>query len=120
MNLTSEQLYIHHCGLLPSALFVMVKEDERKERAEASKQARAVIDRIEDNGMAVLLIGEDGKTQVDIPVQLLPEGAKDGDHLRINMTIDSHSRAASEERIKKLQDQLRQQSGAEGKKDFKL
>ncbi|HEX8176576.1 MAG TPA: DUF3006 domain-containing protein [Pyrinomonadaceae bacterium] len=98
----------------------MAKEDDRQERKEASSQIRAVIDRIEDGDLAVLLIGEDGKTQIDVPVSLLPEGASDGDHLRISISLDRRSRADAEERIKRLQDELRKQGGTEDKKDFKL
>lgn len=91
-----------------------------KKRA-ASKQIRAEIDRVEDGGLAVvLLIGDDGKTQVDIPVSLLPEGASDGDHLRITISIDKESSDASHSRVKSLQDKLAQAGGAEDQKDFKL
>jgi hypothetical protein len=98
----------------------MVKEGERQERRKRARELRAVIDRIEDGGVAVLLVGEGGKTQVDIPASLLPDGASDGDHLSITIAVDHSSRAASEERVKKLQEQLKQQSGTEDTKDFKL
>jgi hypothetical protein len=98
----------------------MVKEDAGRGRKAASRQTHAVIDRVEDDGMAVLLVGEDEKTQVDIPVSLLPAGASGGDHLRISVTLDRQSRAATEDRVKKLQDELKQQSGGEEKKEFKL
>lgn len=98
----------------------MAKENERQEQKGASSQIRAVIDRIEDDGLAVLLVGDDSKTQVDLPVSLLPKGASDGDHLRITISLDRRSRAEAEERIKKLQDELQKQSGTEDKKDFKL
>jgi hypothetical protein len=99
---------------------MMNKEEKREERKEESKETRAVIDRIEDGGVAVLLVGEDGKTKVDVPVSLLPKGASDGDHLRITITADHASRSATEKSVKKLQDELKQQSDTEGKKDFKL
>lgn len=98
----------------------MVKDDERRGRAGDSRQLHATIDRIEDNDVAVILVGEDEKTKVEIPASLLPRGASDGDHLRITIKIDRASRTAAEDRIKKLQDQLKQQSGTEDKKDFKL
>ncbi|HEX8749031.1 MAG TPA: DUF3006 domain-containing protein [Pyrinomonadaceae bacterium] len=98
----------------------MAKEDDRQERKEASSQIRAVIDRIEDGGLAVLSIGDDGKTQVDLPASLLPEGASDGDHLRISISLDRRSHAEAKERVKRLQDELRKQGGTEDKKDFKL
>src|ERR1051325_4031002 len=98
----------------------MNKEDEREVRREESKETRAVIDRIEDGGVAVLLVGEDGKTKVDVPVWLLPKGASDGDNLPITITTDPASRSATERSVKKLQEELKQQSGTEGQKDFKL
>jgi hypothetical protein len=98
----------------------MAKEDEQQKLKGAYRQTDAVIDRIEDGGVAVLLIGDDGKTQIDIPVSLLPKGASDGDRLRLTVTIDRRSRASAEDRIRKLQDQLKQQSGTDEKKDFKL
>ena len=97
----------------------MAQKDGGEKRG-VSKLSSAVIDRIEDGGMAVLLVGDDGKTQVDIPASLLPEDARDGDHLRVTITVNRGSRKGAEDRIKKLQDELRAQSGADDKKDFKL
>lgn len=97
----------------------MAQKDDRKARG-ASKQISAVVDRIEDGGMAVLSLGDDGKVQLDIPASLLPEGIEGGDHLRINISVDKSSRTGAEDRIKKLQAELKQQSGTQDKKDFKL
>lgn len=97
----------------------MTKEDKGSGKQKASN-TDAVIDRIEDGDMAVLLVGEDSKTQVDVPLSLLPQGAEAGDHLRIRITIDSGARASAEERIKKLQEQLNQESDTQEQKDFKL
>jgi Protein of unknown function (DUF3006) len=97
----------------------MADRDDQSKRA-ASRQIRAEIDRIEDNEMAVLLVNDDGKTQLDFPLALLPEGATDGDHLRITISIDKGSRDEATNRIKKLQDKLTQAGGAEEQKDFKL
>ncbi len=81
-----------------------MSDDERK-RARPVK-IHAVIDRIEDNDMAVILLGADEKAQVDFPVSLLPNGATDGDHLSITIKIDEASRASMAERIKTLQQEL--------------
>jgi hypothetical protein len=97
----------------------MAGSDEKAKRA-ASKQIHAEIDRIEDSKMAVLLIGDDGKTKLDVPISLLPEGAADGDHLRISISIDKESRASAASRVKSLQDKLAKAGGAEDQKDFKL
>jgi hypothetical protein len=97
----------------------MADSDDQTKRA-ASRQIHAAIDRIEDNKMAVLLVGDDEKTQVDVPLSLLPDGARDGDHLRITISIDKESREAAATRVKKLQDKLAQTGGAQDQKDFKL
>ena len=96
-------------------------ETEDKKKRVKGELIHAVIDRIEDGGTAVLLVDDDEKTQIDLPVHLLPEGAADGDHLRITITPDRESRASAAERVKKLQAELSQTSDAQGEqKDFKL
>jgi hypothetical protein len=97
----------------------MAERIDQMKRA-ASRQLHAAIDRVEDNKMAVLLFGDDEKTQVDVPLSLLPEGASDGDHLRITISIDKESRDAAASRVKNLQDKLAQASGTQDQKDFKL
>jgi hypothetical protein len=97
----------------------MAERDDQPKRA-PSRQIRAEINQIEDNGMAVLMIGDDAKTQLDIPAALLPEGASDGDHLRITISLDKESSDDAAARVKKLQDKLAQSGGAEEQKDFKL
>jgi len=97
----------------------MADSDDQDKRA-TSKQLHAAIDRIEDGGMAVVLLGDDEKTQIDLPLALLPDGATEGDHLTINISIDKAARAAVASRVKKLQDELTKAGGAQGQKDFKL
>ncbi|HEX8476560.1 MAG TPA: DUF3006 domain-containing protein [Pyrinomonadaceae bacterium] len=92
--------------------------DDQAKR-DASQTLRAVIDRIEDNDMAVLLVGDD-EVSVDMPTALLPEGACDGDHLRITITLDKSSRTSAEERVKEMQERLSKRSDTAGKKEFKL
>ena len=84
-----------------------------------SKRTRAVIDRIEDNGVAVVLVGED-EHKVELPASLLPGGAESGSHLSINITLDEASRKEAEERVKALQEKLEKRGGGEGQKSFKL
>ena len=95
---------------------------DRKDQSKsaASRQIHAEIDRIENDKMAVLLIGDERKIQLDVPLALLPEGASDGDHLRITISLDRESRDASTSRVKRMQDKLAQASGTEDQKDFKL
>jgi hypothetical protein len=97
---------------------------------EKPREVSAVIDRLEGD-MAVLSLGG-GKRTLDVPVSRLPEGASDGDHLRLTfdgepgadtlkrVSKDEGSRAAAEDRISKLREELKQRGGAAGKKDFKL
>ena len=86
---------------------------------EKSKRTRAVIDRIEDGGTAVLLVGED-EHKVELPASLLPEGAEGGSHLSIDISLDEASRKEAEERVKALQEKLEKRGGGEGQKSFKL
>ncbi|HYY58434.1 MAG TPA: DUF3006 domain-containing protein [Pyrinomonadaceae bacterium] len=89
-------------------------------RGATSPGIHAVIDRIEDNDMAVVLLGDDEREKIDLPLALLPEGASDGDHLRISITLDPESRAAAEAEIGRLRDRLEKRSGTKGQKNFKL
>jgi hypothetical protein len=84
-----------------------------------SKRTRAVIDRIEDGGTAVLLVGDE-ETKVELPASLLPEGAGSGSHLLINVSLDEASRREAEDRAKALQEKLERRGGGEGRKSFKL
>ena len=89
------------------------------EKGDKSKRTRAVIDRIEDDGTAVLLTGED-ELKIELPASLLPEGAEGGSHLVINISLDEASRQEAEDRVKALQEKLEKRGGGEGQKSFKL
>ena len=91
-----------------------------EKKADKSKRTRAVVDRIEDGGTAVLHVGEDEETKVELPASLLPEGAEGGSHLVINVSLDEGARQASEDRVKALQEKLEKRGGGEGQKSFKL
>jgi Protein of unknown function (DUF3006) len=71
-----------------------------------SKKTRGRIDRVEDGGGAVVQLGDDASNLVDLPAELLPEGASDGDHLVITVRLERDARAAAEERIRALQERL--------------
>lgn len=100
-------------------------------RDERPREIPAVVDRVEDGGVAVLSLG-DGDRTLDLPLSRLPEGTADGDHLRLTFdgepseqtfmrgVKDRQSRADAGERVRKLQERLGQRGGAQGKKDFKL
>ena len=83
-----------------------------------SKRTRAVVDRVEDGGTAVLLVGED-ELKVELPASLLPEGAEGGSHLSVTVALDEASRGEAEERVRALQEKL-EKRGGEGRKNFKL
>jgi len=51
-------------------------------------EAKAVLDRIEDQQHAVLLVGEQQHEQV-VPASTLPAGAKPGDWLRVRFEGDT-------------------------------
>jgi hypothetical protein len=96
-----------------------------------SVEVRAVIDRVEDGGVAVLSL-EGRKSTLDVPLARLPEAASDGDHLRLTFdgepsartlkkaSIDRNARASAEDRVKQMQERLEKLSGTADKKDFKL
>lgn len=90
------------------------------EKTDQSKRTRAVVDRMEDGGVAVLHVGEGEETRVELPASLLPEGAESGSHLVISVTLDEGSRRESEARVRALQEKLERRGGGEGRKDFKL
>ena len=89
------------------------------EKGGKSRRARAVVDRIEDGGTAVLLVGEE-ELKVELPASLLPAGAEGGSHLSIDISLDEASREEAEERVKALQEKLEKRGGGEGQKSFKL
>jgi len=115
------------------------REDQQHDRAdkksggrdEKAREISAVVDRVEDGDVAVLSLG-DGDRTLDLPLSRLPEGTRDGDHLRLSFdgepsektfkraTQDRQSRADAGERVRQLQEHLEKKGGAPGKKDFKL
>lgn len=113
----------------------MPKEDDGAKRVEGggegAREIPAVVDRIEDGGVAVLSLG-DGEETLDLPLSRLPAGTTDGDHLRLTFAgapsektfkravQDRRSRDAAAERVRALQERLEKSGGAQGKKDFKL
>lgn len=111
------------------------RKDHSPEENAESVEVRAVVDRIEDGDIAVLVIEDEAKSQLDVPRARLPNDANsDGDHLLLKFDVDAESgerklksikaapaaRASAEDRIKKMQERLARMSGADDKKDFKL
>jgi hypothetical protein len=92
---------------------------ENEDKPAASRRTRAVVDRIEDGGAAVLFVGGDEGAQVELPASLLPEGAGSGSHLLVTVVLDEDARRAAEERVRALQEKLEKRGGG-GRKNFKL
>lgn len=65
---------------------------------------KAVIDRFEEK-MAVLLVG-DKEAQVDFPKDLLPNGIKEGDWLKLTMEIDPEGKKKQKQKIEGLLNKL--------------
>lgn len=84
-----------------------------QEKGGGSKKTRAVIDRVEDGGAAVVQLGDDASRLVDLPAELLPEGASGGDHLVITVRLERESRASAEDRVRALQERLERRTRGE-------
>jgi len=68
--------------------------------------ARVVIDRFEGD-LAVLVLYEDDGVKFNMPLRLLPEGAREGDHLLLTFAQDNASRESEKKRIGNLLDELK-------------
>ncbi|HJQ69220.1 MAG TPA: DUF3006 domain-containing protein [Blastocatellia bacterium] len=66
------------------------------------KSVSMVVDRIEDD-RAALVLGEDENVKLSLPVKLLPDGVKSGDHLEVTFKID---RGRTEEVAGEVEDLL--------------
>jgi Protein of unknown function (DUF3006) len=76
-----------------------------EKRGGETRRTRAVVDRVEDGGTAVVLVGDE-EVSVDLPASMLPEGAEGGSHLVITVKLDEAARASAEDRIRALQEKL--------------
>ncbi len=66
---------------------------------------RAFVDSI-DEGIAVVLLGEDESVRVSLPVEWLPEGTEEGQVLRVSWEIDSDETSKAKEAVEDLYEQL--------------
>ncbi|HZI18678.1 MAG TPA: DUF3006 domain-containing protein [Pyrinomonadaceae bacterium] len=85
-----------------------------------TQQTRATVDRVEDGGWAVVLVGEDESFSVDLPLSMLPAGTEAGSRLVINVSLDADATREARDRVAELQDRLEKRSGTQGQKNFKL
>jgi hypothetical protein len=67
---------------------------------------KVTLDRIEE-GIAVLLVRDEEKININIPLILLPSGSKEGDILDITITTDVQETEAAKERISALLEKLK-------------
>ena len=67
---------------------------------------RVTIDRIEE-GIAVLLVRDEEKIKINVPLILLPVGSKEGDILDIAITRDVQETEAAKERVTSLLEKLK-------------
>lgn len=65
---------------------------------------KAVVDRIEEQ-IAVVLFGDE-EIKVNIPLELLPEGTREGSHLSITFELDAAGEASKREKISNLLNKL--------------
>lgn len=65
-----------------------------------------VVDRIEGD-VAVLTVYEDDRVKFNLPVQYLPEGVGEGDHLQMGFAQDEDSRESARKRVEDLLKQLK-------------
>lgn len=59
---------------------------------------KVVIDRIEGD-LAVLVLYEDDRVKLNLPLRCLPEGVREGDHLQMGFAQDEESRESERKRV---------------------
>ncbi len=67
---------------------------------------KVIVDRIEGE-LAVLVLHEDDLVKFNLPVRLLPDDAREGDHLQMSFATDELSREAEKKRIDNLLGELK-------------
>jgi hypothetical protein len=67
---------------------------------------KVTIDRFED-GYAVLLVRGEEDTHIDFPVELLPEGCREGDILDIEISRDVESTEETRKQVSDLIEKLK-------------
>jgi len=67
---------------------------------------KATLDRIEED-IAVLLVRDEEKIKINIPLFLLPAGSKEGDILDITITRDIQETDEAKERVSNLLEKLK-------------
>jgi hypothetical protein len=70
------------------------------------KSFKVTLDRIEED-IAVLLVRDEEKIKINVPLTLLPVGSKEGDILDIAITRDVQETEAAKERVTSLLEKLK-------------
>jgi hypothetical protein len=70
------------------------------------KSFKVTLDRIEED-IALLLVRDEEKIRINIPLFLLPEGSKEGDILDIAITRDVRETEDAKERVSSLLEKLK-------------
>ena len=70
---------------------------------------KVTLDRIEEN-IAVLLVRDEEKIKINIPLCLLPSGSKEGDILDITIARDVQETEDAKERVSSLLEKLKKKN----------
>ena len=70
------------------------------------KNFKVTLDRIKEN-IAVLLVRDEEKIKINIPLCLLPVGSKEGDILDVTISINKKETEDAKERVSNLIEKLR-------------
>ena len=70
------------------------------------KNFKVTLDRIEEN-IAVLLVRDEEKIKINVPIFLLPKGSQEGDILDITIVRDVQETEDAKERVSSLLEKLR-------------
>ncbi len=84
----------------------------------AFSECHLVVDSLAE-GFARLILHGDAQAYFDCPARLLPEGVREGDHLRATFRRDDEARAREQAEVKSLLRELTQGSDPD-QKDFYL
>jgi hypothetical protein len=72
----------------------------------ANGSTKVIVDRIEGD-LAVLVLYDDDRVKFNFPIDRLPDGVKDGDHLQISFAKDEASRESEKNRVDDLLRELK-------------
>ena len=74
----------------------------------AEALTKVVIDRVEGD-LAVVVLYDDDRVKFNLPLQYLPEGVREGDHLQMSFVKDLSGRESERMRIDELLKDLKKE-----------